>query len=181
MRKRDTSLASVPAWVLLFYSNQQLLRDGELMQERNSEGAPRIFKAGQFWSSNVFGAALGGAGAVILMLVMMGIVVWLNPVRGNILFASGLTLILVVSVLCFLPGNLIAGYPYAVLLEEGKGLELRAPLKRLYIPIEDIRDVRKTYLQPGYMVRLKRRHALLKGFLIPWYFGDQAEPLAKEP
>jgi hypothetical protein len=32
--------------------------------------------------------------------------------------------------------------------------------------------------QPGYLVRLKRRRRLLGSFLIPWYFGDQAEPLA---
>ena len=133
------------------YSDQQLLQHGELMQELTPEGAPqRVFKAGQFWSSNVSGAALGGAGAVILMSVMMGIVVWMNPDRQNILFAATLTLILVASVLCFLPGNMGAVYPYAVAVQEGKGLQLYAPLKKLYIPIEDVRDVRKSFLGQGY-------------------------------
>ena len=121
---------------------------------------------------------MGGGGAGILTLVVMGIVVSENPTRNNILFATGLALVLIVSALCFVPGNLIAAYPYEVSLEEGKGLELRAPLKKVYIPIEDVRDVRKSFIQPGYVVRLKRRHRLLTSFLIPSFFGDQAEPLA---
>jgi hypothetical protein len=148
------------------------------MQTSGSERVAHVFKAGRFWDFNVFGAALGGAGAGILMLVMMGLVVWLNPTPRNASFAVVVAVVLVVSLLCFLPGNLIAAYPYAVSLEEGRGLELRAPMRRVYVPIEEVRDVRKSYLQPGYVVRLKRRHRLLKSFLIPWYFGDQAEPLA---
>lgn len=149
------------------------------MQELTPEGAPQhVFKAGQFWSSNVSGAALGGAGGVILMSVMMGIVVWMNPNRQNILFAATLMLVLVVSVLCFLPGNMGAVYPYAVAVQEGRGLQLYDPLKKLYIPIEDVRDVRKSFLGQGYVVRLKRRHRLLTSFVIHWFFGDQAEPLA---
>jgi hypothetical protein len=148
------------------------------MQGQSRESVPRIFKAGQFWNSNVFGAALGGAGGGILMLVMMCIVVWLKPARENIFFAVTLALVLVICTLCFLAGNLIAAFPYAVSVEEGKGLELYAPLKKLYIPIEDIRDIRKSFIQQGYVVRLKRRHRLLTSFLIHRFFGDQAEPLA---
>lgn len=147
------------------------------MHELSSEN-PRVFKAGRFWNSNVFAAALAGALGGVLMLVVMGLVVSGNPTRNNILFASGLALVVVLSALCFVPGNLIAAYPYAVSIEEGRGLELRAVLKKLYIPLEEVRDVQKSYLQPGYVVRLKRRHRLLKSFLIPWYFGDDAEPLA---
>lgn len=138
----------------------------------------RVFKAGRFWNSNVFGAALAGALGGVLMLVVVVIVSSSNPTRENILFTVGLALVLVLTVLCFLRGNLIAAYPYAVSIEQGRGLELRAVLKRLYIPLDEIRDVQRSYLQPGYTVRLKRRHRLLKSFLIPWYFGDQAEPLA---
>jgi hypothetical protein len=148
------------------------------MEERSSESVPRIFKAGQFWSSNVFGAALVGAGAGILMLVVMCIAVWLKPAPENILFAAALVLVLVISVLCFLPGNWIAAFPYAVALEDGKGLVLYAPLKKVYIPIEDVRDVRRSFLQQGYVVRLKRRHRLLTSFVIHRFFGGQAEPLA---
>ncbi len=149
------------------------------MQELTPKSAPQhIFKAGQFWTSNVFGAAVGGAGAGILMSVVMVIVVSENPTRNNILFATGLVLILVLSALCLLPGNLIAGYPYAVELEEGTGLLVQAPLRKLSIPIQAVQDVRKTFLQPGYVVRLNRRYGLLKSFLIPSYFGEEGEALA---
>jgi len=149
------------------------------MQEiKEPVGQYRIFRAGHFWNSNIFGAAVAGAGAGILMLVVMAIVVLGNPTRNNILFATGLAFVLIASAICFVPGNLIAAYPYSVFLEQGKGLELHAPLKKIYIPIEDVRDVRTSFLQPGYVVRLKRCHGLLRSFLIPRYFGDQAEPLA---
>lgn len=148
------------------------------MKEPDSEKVCRVFKAGRFWNSNVFAAALAGALGGVVMLVVMGIVVSANPTRNNILFASGLALTLLLSVLSFVPGNLIAAYPYAVSIQEGKGLELRAVLRKIYIPLEEVRDVQKSYLQPGYVVHLKRRHGLLKSFLIPWYFGYEAEPLA---
>jgi len=150
------------------------------VQELTSESVRRIFRAGQLWSSNVFGAALAGGLGGVLMLVVMGIVVSGNPTPNNILFATGLAVVLVLSAICFLPGNWIAAFPYAVAVEEGRGLELYAPLKRLYIPIEDVRDIRKSFLQQGYVIRLRRRHRLLTSFVIPWwFFGDQAEPLAK--
>jgi len=67
------------------------------------------------------------------MLVVMGIVVSGNPTRNNILFASGLALVLVLSALCFMLGNLIAAYPYAVSLEEGRGLETaRCPQEAIH-------------------------------------------------
>lgn len=149
-----------------------------MMRELRAEGATRLFKAGRFWNSNVFGAALAGGLGGLLMLGVMGIVVLQSPSTHNIVFAAALGVVLVLSVLCFISGNLIAAYPYAVSLDEGRGIELCAPIKSVYILTADLRDVRKAYLQPGYVVRLKRRHRLLKAFLIPWYFGDQAEPLA---
>jgi hypothetical protein len=160
----------------------KILRRGsrrELM-DKSSGGVspPRLFRAGRYWNSNVFGAALAGGLGGVLMLVIMCLMIWLNPAPHVVRFAAAWALGIAIPVLCLLPGNMIAAYPYAVSVHEGKGLELYAPLKRLYIPIEDIRDVRKTYLQPGYIVSFKRRHRLLKGFLIPWFFGDQAEPLA---
>ena len=112
------------------------------------------------------------------MLVVMTIVVSENPTRRNVQFAAGLAVVLIASAICLIPGNLVAAYPYAVSVEEGKGLELHAPLKKIFIPIEDIGEVKTSYLQPGYVVRLKQRHRLLTSFLIPTFFGDQAEPLA---
>jgi hypothetical protein len=148
------------------------------MKEVSSENVPRVFKAGRFWSSNVFAATLAGGLGGLLMLVVMVIVVSGNPTANNIWFASGLALVLVLSVVCLVPGNLIAAYPYVVSVEGGRGLELRTPIKTVYIPIKDVLDVEKSYLQPGYVVHLKHRRGLLGSFLIPRYFGDQAEPLA---
>jgi len=148
------------------------------MQDSNGQSAPRVFKGGQFWSSNVFGALMGGAGAALLFIVVMGIVLWENPVRQNILIAIALALNFIVGIVCLFPGNWIAAYPYAVAIVQGKGLELYAPLKKLYIPVEDLRDVQDSLVQQGYVVRLNRRHRLLKAFVIHRFFGDQAESLA---
>jgi hypothetical protein len=144
-----------------------------------TDNVTHIFKAGRFWSSNVAGAALAGVLGGILMSTVMIIIAIENPVTTNILFAVGLILVLLVSVLCFIAGNLILAYPCSVSLEQGKGLELQSPLRKLFIPTEDLGDVRKSFFpQPGYMVRLKRRNRLLKSFIVPSYFGDQADLLA---
>ncbi len=138
----------------------------------------RVFKAARFWNSNVVGACVGGALGGALIVVVMGVVVLENPTRGAILFAGVVVLALTLTVLWLVPGNGIAVYPYAVAVDQGRGLELHAVLRRVYIPASDLRDLRRSYLQPGYIVRLTRRHGLLGSFIIPWYFGDQAEPLA---
>ena len=67
----------------------------ELMQELGSEtGQPRLLRTGGLWSSNVCGAAVAGAGARILMLSVMSIVIWMNPTRQNTLFGATLALAL---------------------------------------------------------------------------------------
>jgi hypothetical protein len=148
------------------------------MSEPTPENGERIFKAGQFWSSNVCMAMLGGLAGGILLLVVMIIVVSGNPTRHNVLFASVLVLTIVIYVVCVLFGNLSAAYPYAVAIEDGKGLQLYAPLKKLYIPIEDVKDVRMSLLRQGYVVRLRRSHRLLTQFVIHAFWGKQAAPLA---
>lgn len=126
----------------------------------------------------MIGACLGGALGGALMVVVMGILVLENPTRGAILFASVVVLALAVTALWLVPGNAIAVYPYAVTVDQGRGLELHGVLRRVYIPASDLRDLRRSHLQPGYIVRLTHRRGLLGSFIIPWYFGDQAEPLA---
>jgi hypothetical protein len=150
-----------------------------MSDQRKETVGSHLFTAGRYWNSNVFGAALAGALGGVLMLVIMCIIVWLNPAPAVILFTVVWALAVLISLLCFVRGDLIATYPYAVLLEQGKGLELRAPLKRVYIPIGDVRDVRSSPIQRGYIVRLKRRHRLLTSFVVHPFFGDQAEPLAR--
>ena len=149
-----------------------------LIQESSPQEGPRLFKAGEFWSSNVFAALLGGAGCGILLTLAMGIVLWENPTRGNVLFAVIVALNFIVGAVCLFPGNWIAAFPYAVAIDQGKGLEVYAPLKKLYIAIEDVDECEKSLLQQGYVVRLNRRYRLLKAFVIHRFFGDQADALA---
>jgi hypothetical protein len=138
----------------------------------------RMFRATGFWKSNHSAAILAGILAGLFILVMGGLLVWSNPTRETISFAAFVLLFYVLFLLSYFPGNLSAQYPYAVLLEEGRGLELRAVLNTVYIPAEDLRDVRRSYFQGGYVVRLNRRRRLLTSFTIAWFFGEQAEPLA---
>ena len=139
---------------------------------------PRIFRAGDFWSSNVFGALLGGAGCAVLLTTAMVIVVWGNPSRENILFAIIVALVFMIGALGLFPGNWIVAFPYAVAIVEGEGLEIYAPLKKLYVPIEDLLNVEESLLK-GYVVRFNRPRGLLNAFVIHRFFGAQAKPLAQ--
>jgi hypothetical protein len=80
------------------------------------------------------------------------------------------------------PGNLLATYPIAVELEDREGLRLEAPLKKLYIPLEQIDNIRDSTLtkitQGGVIVELNKRHGLMKKFIIHWTFGAEGEQLA---
>ena len=148
------------------------------MNKLNEEtNEARAFKASRFWTSNVSGAVIGGIGGVILMSVLGGIAIGMTHSVNVMLFVGGLTFILILSLVCLFAGNLIAAYPYAVIVEAGKGLRLCAPLRTIYIPIGDVRDVRQSLLQQGVVVRLKRRQRLLKSFVIHSFFGNEAEPL----
>jgi hypothetical protein len=143
---------------------------------KNGDGRAQIFRAGRLWEWNICGAAVAGGGTGVLMLVLTGIVLSGNPTPKNALFAAGVALFVVATIICVLPGNLMATYPYAILVESGNGLELHAPLKKVFVPIADVKDVR--IAAAGFIVRLKRRRRLLKSFIIPVYFGDQAGTLA---
>jgi hypothetical protein len=144
---------------------------------------PRIFKASGIWESNVWGATVAGIGTGLLLSVIAGILLFES--EGPSGRRAGLALILTViaTLLAMFPGNLIAAVPVAVELEEGKGLRLIAPMKKLYIPIEEVKEVRDStvaqILQQGTVVKLNKRHGLLKSFAIHWAFGDEGRQLAR--
>jgi hypothetical protein len=77
----------------------------------------------------------------------------------------------------------IAAVPIAVDLEEGKGLLLHAPRKRLYIPLEEVQAVRDSTVgqafRQGIVVKLNKRHGLMKSFVIHVAFGEQGSKLAR--
>ncbi len=139
----------------------------------------RRFEASRLWQFNVYGAAVAGIGAAVLFSVVAGTMIYMVqsievlPVAGG-LIASG-----IIGLLLMYPGNQIAAYPYEVELEEGRGLRLLAPLKRVYIPIEDVKEIRRSFLALGWVVKLSRRQRLLKGFVIHGGFGRQGGDLAR--
>jgi hypothetical protein len=143
----------------------------------------QIFKSSKFWDSNVWGATVAGIGMGFLMTAIAGILLWRSGDRNLQMFALLWILTVVTTLLALFPGNLITTVPVAVKLEEGKGLHLIAPLKRLYIPMEEVKEVRDStfwqIFQQGTVVKLNKRHGLMKSFAIHWAFGDQGKELAR--
>ncbi len=144
------------------------------MDSQAANVSTHIFKGSRFWVSNARMVAIAVAGAAVFMLVVAVIVLTMG---GNARMASLFLLISLGVLLSFyFPGNLIAIYPYQVTLESGKGLWLHGAFKKVYIAIDDLRDVQHTGV--GTAVRLKRRYHFLGRFYIHWAFGPEAGPLA---
>lgn len=146
-----------------------------------SPGTPgvRVFQAGRYWKSNVCGAIAAGIGATGLFVIIGGILASESQHLEGRLWGSGLILFAIVAVWALLPGNIGAAYPYAVEIEGGKGFRFYAPFKQFYIPIEEVKRVRKSWLWAGWVVRLRRRRGLLPGFIIHVAWGRQGRELAQ--
>ncbi len=139
----------------------------------------RRFEAARLWESNVYGAIVAGIGGSVVLCAVAGILIYMARGPGVYLVAGGMITSAVIGLLCLFPGNLVAVHPYAVELEQGKGLRLLAPLKKVYIPIDDVKEVRRSYLQLGWAVKLSRRHGALTRFSIHGGFGRQGKDLAR--
>ena len=137
-----------------------------------------IFRGSRYWVSNVWGATIAGLGAFILMLVVAAIRALLAPHLKGVLVAMGLEVVIIAGPLVSWPGNMLMAYPYEVIIEKGKGIRLRAAMKQLYIPSEDLQDVQESFSQ-GYIVSLKRRRRLLTRFVIHRFFDKEGEPLIR--
>ena len=137
------------------------------------------FEAPRWWQSNIYGAlAAGLAGAPVLSVYAYLFVSAMHGLKA-ILFATGFIAYLVLVILCMYPGNLIAWYPYAVEVEDGRGLRVFAPLKSVYIPLGNIKGVRWSWLGTGWRVLLNKREGLLSSFTIHAAFGAQGRELAR--
>ena len=154
------------------------------MNEASANGNERrIFNASRAWKSNVWGATVAGIGGSLVLSIVAGILLFYSA--GPTGRKAGIVLILTIvgSVLAMFQGNLIAAVPISVELEQGKGLYLCAPLKKLYIPMEDVVEVRDSaawqFLQQGIVVKLNKRHGLMKSFAIHWAFGSEGRQLAR--
>jgi hypothetical protein len=141
----------------------------------------RRFEASRLWHFNLYGALAGGIGGGVLMCVVAGIILFSSGERRQgFLFAGAVIGCAIIGFLCLYPGNQIAVYPYAVEVEEGRGLRLFAPLKQVYVPIQDVQAVRRSFLSLGWVVTLRKGPRLLTRFIIPGAFGPQGAELARE-
>jgi len=139
----------------------------------------RVFQAGRYWKSNVCGAIAAGIGATGLFVIIGGILAWGSQRLEGRLWGAGLILFAIAAASILLPGNIGAAYPYAVEIEEGKGFRFYVPFKQFYIPTQEVRRVKKSWLWAGWVVRLRRRRALLPGFIIHVAWGRQGSELAQ--
>lgn len=152
--------------------------DGSDGRVERIEGHTHIFRASKLWEFNTYGSVVAGLGAGILMIFAALIVVW----HGTDKLAAGLLLVALIAVqvglfLAYYRGNLVAYFPYAVAVDANSGLRLFAPYKEIYIPLDEVSDIYKSFLNQGYVVRLRRRQGLLRKFVIPWFFGRERESL----
>lgn len=139
----------------------------------------RRFEASRLWEFNVYGAVVAGIGGFVVLCVVAGIIISSGRGLDVYLIVGAMIASVILTLLCLFPGNLVAVHPFAVELEAGKGLRLLAPLKEVYIPIEDVKAVRRSYLELGWAVKLNRRHGALTRFSIHGGFGRQGGELAR--
>ncbi len=137
----------------------------------------QIFLAPRLWEFNVCGAVVAAVVGGVLLLVIAGILIWQTR------RLEWLALLLVLNVvigapLMFRPGNLVAMFPYAAELEEGKGVRFYTPFNGIYVRIEEIKQVRWSYARTGWVVKLKRRHGLVGRLVIHAAWGAQGRDLA---
>ncbi len=160
---------------------------GDVAMTQNSwianNDAARIFKASKIWEFNVWGAIVGGIGGGLVMLVVATILIFDSVGPTGRMYGLALFLTIIVTLLAMFPGNLIAATPVAVELESGRALRIIAPLKKLCIPIEDVQSVQDStsawIYRHGAVVKLNKRHGLLKSFAIHWAFGNEGQQLAQ--
>ena len=148
--------------------------------EQRSEKEIRKYQGSRAWELNVYGAIVGGLGGGILMVVIGLIIFWdASSKLVPALILAAFIIYQVVGSLALYRGNSVAKWPYAVEVDPGSGLRLFAPYKEIYIPISEIKDIRKSLLDRSYVVRLRRRRGVLKSFVIHWLFGGEREALAQ--
>ena len=148
------------------------------MTESETEGDQVLtFQGSRFWTSNIWGAVFAGIGGGAVMVTLAIIAASGTGSPKVRLLMGGWVLFVLVGELAMFLGNGIAKFPYKVVIEKGKGLRLLIPFKEVYIPVENLRDVRPDV--EGFLVRLKHRNRLLTGIVIHRLFGSQGPPLAE--
>lgn len=137
----------------------------------------RVFRAPRLWELNVCGAAVAGIATGGFLLVVAGVGIWMSRSLGWVpLF---MILNVAVTLLVIFPGNYLATYPYAVEVEEGKGLWVYAPFTKMYLPLAEIKEAKWSYLRTGWVVKLKRRRRLWSRVVIHVAWGPRGRELAR--
>jgi hypothetical protein len=167
--------------VALELRGNKVITEGTHLLANRQEG--RVFKASSVWTSNVWGATIAGIGGGLVISVIGGILLFDSAGPQGTTVGAVLIITIVATFLAIFPGKLIATVPIAVDLEEGKGLCLHAPLKRLYVPFDEVQKIRDSTLgqisQQGIVVKLNKRHGLMKSFVIHVAFGEQGKTLVR--
>jgi hypothetical protein len=89
------------------------------------------------WEKNVRGLPVVGIAVAIFFLVLGGILIGLTR---TLPWVSVLLILTGIGVpLALFPGKMAALYPYAVELEEGRGLRFYSALGDVYLPIEQVK------------------------------------------
>ncbi len=139
----------------------------------------KVFCARRFWKSNVYGAVVAGIGAAVIFTTMGGILLCQSQSREGRLWGAGMILFAITAVWALLAGNAGGVYPYAVEVEEGKGFRFYAPFKKFYIPTQEVKRVKWSWLVAGWVVRLRHRRGLLPCFIIHVAWGQQGRDLVQ--
>lgn len=137
----------------------------------------RVFRAPRLWESNVRGALVAGMAGAPLVLVMAGMLIWQNRSVGWLVVL--MILAAVTTPLILLPGNYAITWPYAVEVVEGKGLWFYAPFKKMYVPLEEVKEVKWSYAGPGWVIRLRKRRGVIRTLLIHVAWGRRGKELAR--
>jgi hypothetical protein len=139
----------------------------------------RRFQASRLWEFNVYGAIIGGLGGGAILLVVAGILIsdGIGLDQASFLAAFLITNVLA-GLLLLYPGNLAVAFPYAVEIEHGRGLRLFGPMKNVYVPLMDVKEVRSSFLAFGWVVKLRRGQRALTAFTIHRGFGPEGRELA---
>lgn len=139
----------------------------------------RTFQAGRYWKSNVCGAIAAGIGAIGLLIIVGGVLAWRSQHWEGRLWGAGLILFAIAAGWALLAGNLGIAYPYAVEIEQRKGLRFYAPFKQFYVPTQEVKHVKWSWLWVGWVVRLRQRRGLLPAFVIHAVWGQQGRALVR--
>jgi hypothetical protein len=52
--------------------------------------------------------------------------------------------------------------------------------KKVYIPLDEVVEINESLLRTRTVIKLRKRHGLLKSFWIHWAYGEQGRALVLE-